>query len=122
MNAPSSIQAVTGRGQLVASWPDEALKNMTLGNSSYIVVLTHDPKLDDPALILALGSEASYVGALGSRRTNQKRLARLQQAGLTNDQLSRLHAPIGLDLGGRATEEIAVSIMAEIVQVRNKGN
>ncbi|MGB5844175.1 MAG: XdhC/CoxI family protein [Anaerolineales bacterium] len=107
-------------GQLVQKWPDDALQELKLDNSAYIVILTHDPKLDDPALIYALRSQASYVGALGSRRTNQKRLERLREAGITEEQLSRLHAPIGLDLGGQTSDEIAVSIMAEIVQVRNK--
>ena len=107
--------------QLVQRWPDEALQELTLDKSAYIVVLTHDPKLDDPALLSALNSDARYIGALGSRRTNQKRFERLRDAGLTEDQLSRLHAPIGLDLGGRSSNEIAISIMAEIVQVRNEG-
>ena len=105
--------------QLLGQWPQDALSDLVLDKSAYIVVLTHDPKLDDPALLLSLKSGARYVGALGSRRTNRKRMERLQKAGLTEDQLSRLHAPIGLDLGGRSSSEIAVSIMAEIVQVRN---
>jgi xanthine dehydrogenase accessory factor len=107
--------------QLIRKWPDEALREIALDNSAYIVVLTHDPKLDDPALMVALQSDARYIGALGSRRTNQKRIDRLRAAGLQHDQLSRLHAPVGLDLGGRSTEEIAVSIMAEIVQEKNEG-
>jgi xanthine dehydrogenase accessory factor len=105
--------------QLLRQWPQDALVDLELDKSAYIVVLTHDPKLDDPALVLSLQSKARYVGALGSRRTNQKRMERLQKAGMTEDQLSRLHAPIGLDLGGRSSSEIAVSIMAEIIQVRN---
>ena len=106
--------------QLIQNWPDEALQEFVIDKSAYIVVLTHDPKLDDPALLSALTSDARYIGALGSRRTNQKRFERLRDAGLTEDQLSRLHAPIGLDLGGRSSNEIAISIMAEIVQVRNE--
>jgi xanthine dehydrogenase accessory factor len=105
--------------QLLQQWPQDALGDLVLDKSAYIVVLTHDPKLDDPALLLSLKSRARYIGALGSRRTNLKRVERLQKAGLSEDQLSRLHAPIGLDLGGRSSSEIAVSIMAEIVQVRN---
>jgi xanthine dehydrogenase accessory factor len=105
--------------QLVQTWPDMALQEYQLDKSAYIVVLTHDPKLDDPALITALSSDARYVGALGSKRTNQKRMDRLRSAGLNQNQLSRLHAPIGLELGGRSSTEIAISIMAEIVQVRN---
>ncbi len=101
-------------------WPDEALQEIALDKSTYIVVLTHDPKLDDPALVKALVSDARYIGALGSRRTNQKRIERLRSAGLSEDQISRLHAPIGLDLGGRSSDEIAISIMAEIVQIKNE--
>jgi xanthine dehydrogenase accessory factor len=104
---------------LIRQWPDEAIGNLTIDRSAFIVVLTHDPKLDDPTLLLALKSNARYVGALGSRRTNQKRLQRLRKSGLTEEQLSLLHAPIGLDLGGRSQSEIAISIMAEIIQVKN---
>lgn len=106
-------------GKLIQEWPQEALEKYDLDKSAYIVVLTHDPKLDDPALLIALTSKASYIGALGSKRTNEKRIARLREAGLTENQLARLHAPIGLDLGGRSSSEIAVSIMAEIIKVRN---
>lgn len=107
--------------KLIVKWPDEALQEIGLDKSTYIVVLTHDPKLDDPALTFALSSGAGYIGALGSRRTNQKRIVRLLNAGLSETQISRLHAPIGLDLGGRSSDEIAISIMAEIVKVRNQG-
>jgi len=106
--------------RLIQKWPDEAMNGILLDKSAYIVVLTHDPKLDDPALMCALKSDARYIGALGSQRTNQKRLKRLKAAGLSEDQLSRLHAPIGLDLGGRSPDEIAISILAEIVQIRNQ--
>lgn len=106
--------------RLIQKWPQEGLKSLSLDSSAYIVVLTHDPKVDDPALIMSLNSNARYVGALGSRRTNQKRLERLHEAGLTEGTLSRLHAPIGIDLGGRLNSEIAISIMAEIVQIRNE--
>lgn len=105
--------------QLLRQWPQDAFGDLVLDKTAYVVVLTHDPKLDDPALLFSLKSKVRYVGALGSRRTNRKRLERLKQAGLTEDQLAQLHAPIGLDLGGRSSSEIAVSIMAEIVQVRN---
>ena len=107
--------------KLIVEWPDEALPEIGLDKSTYVVVLTHDPKLDDPALVCALSSGAGYIGALGSRRTNQKRIGRLLKAGLRDSQLARLHAPIGLDLGGRSSDEIAISIMAEIVKVRNQG-
>ena len=84
-----------------------------------MAVLSHDPKLDDPALAAALPSSAFYVGALGSKRTHEKRRRRLLEAGITEEQLGRLRAPIGLPLGGRAPEEIALAILAEIVAAKN---
>lgn len=107
--------------KLVHTWPDEALAELKLDATSAVVTLTHDPKLDDPALIAALKSPAFYVGALGSKRTHAKRVARLTEAGLA-DAIGRIHAPVGLDLGGRAPKEIAVSILAEVIQVRYKGS
>ena len=85
-----------------------------------LVALSHDPKLDDPALELALPSALFYIGALGSRRTHEKRLERLRAAGL-GELTGRIHSPIGLDLGGRSPAEIAVSILAEVIQVRYRG-
>jgi len=105
--------------RVVASWPDEALGTIGLTPGTAVAVLTHDPKLDDPALRAALPSPAFYVGALGSKATQEKRRRRLIEAGLTEAQVDRLHAPIGLDLGGRSPEEIALSVMAQIVAVRN---
>lgn len=107
--------------KLVHTWPDEALAELKLDATSAVVTLTHDPKLDDPALVAALKSPAFYVGALGSKRTHAKRVARLTEAGLA-DMIGRIHAPVGLDLGGRAPKEIAVSILAEVIQVRYKGS
>jgi xanthine dehydrogenase accessory factor len=95
---------------------------MVLNNSVYIVVLSHDHKLDDPALQVALRSKARYVGAIGSRRTNQKRIERLRAAGLNDEQIARLRAPIGLDIRARLPGEIALSIMAEVIQVRNSAS
>jgi len=105
---------------LMDAWPDEALEALKLDATSALVTLTHDPKLDDPALVAALASPAFYVGALGSTRTHAKRVARLTEAGL-GDKVARIHAPVGLDLGGRAPREIAVSILAEVIQVRYRG-
>ncbi len=105
---------------LIQEWPDEALPEIGLTRETAVVVVTHDPKLDDPALMVALPSPAGYVGALGSPKTHARRVERLLEAGLTQAQIDRLHAPIGLDLGGRTPAEIALSIMAEIVAVRNK--
>jgi len=107
-------------GQLLKEWPQKALGAMLLDHSAYVVVLTHDPKLDDPALSIALRSEARYIGALGSERTNARRLERLRAEGISEEQIGQLHAPIGLPLGGRTTGEIAVSILAEITQVKNR--
>jgi xanthine dehydrogenase accessory factor len=104
---------------LVQQWPDEALPDIGLNRETSVVVVTHDPKLDDPALLVALPSPAAYVGALGSPKTHAQRVQRLLESGLTQAQIDRLHAPIGLDLGGRTPAEIALSIMAEIVAVRN---
>ena len=100
-------------------WPDEALEALALDSASYVAVLSHDPKLDDPALRAALASKARYVGVLGSRRSVQQRLERLKELGLEEAQLARLRAPIGLPLGGRSAVEIAVSILAEVIQARN---
>jgi xanthine dehydrogenase accessory factor len=103
----------------VSEWPDKALREIGLTSSTAVAVLSHDPKLDDPALSVALRSPAFYVGALGSRKTQEKRRQRLMEAGLSAEELARLHTPIGLDIGGRSPEEIALSVIAEIVAVRN---
>jgi xanthine dehydrogenase accessory factor len=103
---------------LVHAWPDQGLEEIGLNAFTAVAVLSHDPKLDDPALLAALRSDAFYVGALGSRTTQDKRRERLLAQGLNEEQLQRLHGPIGLDLGGSSPEEIALSILAEIVSVR----
>lgn len=107
--------------RVISDWPDEALGRIGLTTGTAVAVLTHDPKLDDPALRAALPSPAFYVGALGSKATNAKRRQRLLEGGLGEEHLDRLHAPIGLDLGGRSPEEIALSVMAQLVAVRNGG-
>jgi len=107
--------------RIVSAWPDRALDEIGIDASTAVAVLTHDPKLDDPALAAALRSPAFYVGALGSRRTQEKRRQRLLEAGLDEEALARLYAPIGLPIGGRSPGEIALSIMAQIVAARNKG-
>jgi xanthine dehydrogenase accessory factor len=105
--------------QLIQEWPDDALKQVGITRSTAIAMLTHDPKLDDPGLKIALTSPAFYVGALGSQNTQAKRRQRLREEGITEAQLARLRGPIGLDLGGRTPEEIALAILAEIVAARN---
>jgi xanthine dehydrogenase accessory factor len=104
---------------LVLEWPDEGLRQVGLNSSTAVAVLTHDPKLDDPALMVALVSRAFYVGALGSKRTQKLRRERLTKAGIPAETLARLYGPIGLDLGARSPEEIALSILSEIVAVRS---
>lgn len=106
--------------QLIQAWPDEALAQIAINRSTAIALLTHDPKLDDPGLKLALPSPAFYVGALGSRNTQAKRRQRLLADGLTEAEVSRLKGPIGLPLNGHTPEEIALAIMAEIVAVKNQ--
>lgn len=102
-------------------WPDEGLRAVGLDARTALVLLTHDPKLDDPALIEALNSEAFYIGALGSTRTHAARVARLQEAGLSEAEIARIHAPIGLDIGAAGPAEIAVSILAEMIGVLRRG-
>jgi xanthine dehydrogenase accessory factor len=104
--------------ELIHAWPDEVLPGRLTG-TSYVVLLTHDPKLDDPALMVALPSAARYVGALGSQKTHAKRLERLRAEGVSEELLARLHAPVGLRIGASTPEEIAVSILAEIVAARH---
>ncbi len=104
---------------LITEWPDDALNALGITRATALALLTHDPKLDDPGLLVALRSPAFYVGALGSKGTQEKRRARLREAGIPDSQLARLRGPIGLDLGGRTPEEVAVSILAEIVAARN---
>jgi xanthine dehydrogenase accessory factor len=103
--------------QVETDWPDEALARLKPDARTAIVTLTHDPKLDDPALAFALRSKAFYVGCLGSRRTHAKRLERLAAAGFTQGELDRLHAPVGLNIGARNPAEIAISVMAQVTAV-----
>jgi xanthine dehydrogenase accessory factor len=104
---------------VVAAWPEDAAARLGgIDRATAIAVLTHDPKLDDAALTLALASDAGYVGAMGSRRTQARRRERLLAAGVEEAELARIAAPIGLDLGGATAEETALSIMAEIVALR----
>src|SRR5918997_823819 len=106
--------------EVVAAWPAEAVARLGgIDRATWIAVLTHDPKLDDAALSLALRSEAAYIGAMGSRRANEKRTERLLEAGFSEDDLGRIAQPIGLDVGGVTAEETAISIVGEMVAVRH---
>lgn len=113
-----SQERFPGVDRLINAWPDEAMDEIGLNSATAVAVLSHDPKVDDPGLVRALPSAAFYVGALGSQKTQAARRQRLLSAGVSIEKLERLHAPIGLDLGGRSPEEIAIAIMAEIIQVR----
>jgi xanthine dehydrogenase accessory factor len=106
--------------RLIYAWPDEAFEQINVTHSTAIVMLTHDPKLDDPAVKIALSSPAFYVGALGSKVTNAKRRERLLNDGVSESQLARLHAPIGLDIGAQSPEEIGLAIMAEVVDAHRR--
>ena len=102
---------------LSTEWPDEAFAHIQPDRRSAIVTLTHDPKIDDPALTAALRSDAFYIGALGSKKTHAARLKRLGEAGFGETELRRIHGPVGLDIGALSPAEIAVSILAQITQV-----
>ncbi len=106
---------------ILDDWPDEAMAALAPDARSAVVTLTHDPKLDDPALIAALASPAFYIGCLGSTRTHEKRLTRLRAAGVDDTAIARLHAPVGLNIGAKSPAEIAVSIMAQITQRLRQG-
>ena len=105
--------------QVIHAWPDDALEHMAIDRSSYLVVLTHDPKFDDPTIRAALKKNARYIGAIGSRKTHAERVARLVASGVPKTDLERVHAPIGLDLGAKTAEETALAILAEMVAVRH---
>jgi xanthine dehydrogenase accessory factor len=107
--------------RVLGDWPDEALAGERLDGRSAVVTLTHDPKLDDPALAAALRSDAFYIGCLGSRRTHAKRLQRLTDAGFDSRSLDRLHGPVGLDIGASSPAEIATAILAEMTQSLRRG-
>jgi xanthine dehydrogenase accessory factor len=107
--------------ELVIAWPDEALAKIPLDGSTYVVILTHDPKFDLPALRAVLGKDVGYIGAIGSRKTNANRFDALRAEGFTEEQISRVHGPIGLDLGSRGAEETALGILAEVTAVRFGG-
>jgi xanthine dehydrogenase accessory factor len=107
--------------ELHAEWPDEVLAAMPLDERTALVALTHDPKIDDPALVAALNGRSFYIGALGSRKTNASRHERLKAKGFDDAALARIHGPIGLAIGARGPAEIAVSVMAEMTQVLRLG-
>jgi xanthine dehydrogenase accessory factor len=105
--------------ELIVAWPDEVLEKMDLNPSTSIAVLTHDPKFDEPTLKTILSRNVGYIGAIGSHKTSIERAERLKKQGCTDEQLKRIHGPIGLNIGATVPEEIALAIMAEIVAVRH---
>ena len=106
---------------LVTAWPDEALADLPLDRRTAVVTLTHDPKLDDPALIAALGAPCFFIGALGSRKTHAARCTRLKDHGFSETDIARIRGPVGLDIGGITPAEIAVSVIAELIATLRKG-
>jgi xanthine dehydrogenase accessory factor len=107
--------------RIIHGWPDDALTELggEVGRNTYVAILTHDPKFDEPALLGTLATEARYIGAVGSRKTNADRRRRLLEAGLPEESLSRIRGPIGLNIGAETPEEMAISILAEIVAIRH---
>jgi len=105
--------------ELIVEWPDEVLEKWDLNPSTSVAVLTHDPKFDEPTLKVVLSRVVGYVGAIGSRKTGQERNERLKKQGLTDEQIQRIHGPIGLNIGATSPEEMALAIMAEIVASRH---
>lgn len=104
--------------RIISAWPDDAISQVPITETTDIAILTHDPKFDEPAIIGSLATPAGYIGAIGSRSTNEDRRRRLAEAGVAEEDLTRLHGPIGLNIGAESPEEMAVAIMAEIIAVR----
>ena len=104
---------------VINKWPEEAFKEIDTNESTALVALTHDPKIDDPALLYALKNKFYYIGALGSKRTHEKRCARLKKAGFSDEQINSIHGPIGIKIGGKSASEIALSIVSQLVLITN---
>ncbi len=107
---------------MVVGWPQDVAARLRLNRSSFVAVLTHDPKFDEPALIACLDHEVRYVGLLGSRKTVQKRLERLAEHGVPPEKIAQIRAPIGLNLGSDRAEVIALGILAEMIQIKYRGS
>ncbi|MEL6719864.1 MAG: XdhC family protein [Bacteroidota bacterium] len=113
-------QFATPPDKILEAYPQEVLKDYTLDAFSYAVILSHDPKIDDNALQVLLKAEVAYIGALGSNRTHKKRIKRLEEAGFSEAEIARIHAPIGMDINAKSPVEIALSVMGEIIREKNK--
>ncbi|HEV2014210.1 MAG TPA: XdhC family protein [Candidatus Dormibacteraeota bacterium] len=105
--------------RVIHAWPDEVLKDLPMDGSTYVVILTHDPKFDDPTITAALRGRPRYIGAIGSKKTHRDRVARLTASGVSPAEIQRVHAPIGLDLGAQTAEETALAILSQMVAVRH---
>jgi xanthine dehydrogenase accessory factor len=105
--------------RLIRAWPNAAYEQLRIGRNTWIAILSHDPKFDEPAILGALKTDARYIGTVGSRKTNADRRERLRESGVSDEDLARLHGPIGLDIGGKTPEEMAISILAEMIAIRN---
>ncbi len=103
--------------KILTLWPDAAYEQLTITDSTWIAILSHDPKFDEPAILGALNTDAAYIGTVGSQKTNEERRERLREAGVSEEQLDRLHGPIGLNIGGKTPEEMAISILAEMIAI-----
>jgi xanthine dehydrogenase accessory factor len=104
--------------RIIHGWPDETLEQVEILPNTYVAILSHDPKFDEPALVGTLNTPAAYIGAIGSRKTNEDRRHRLAEAGMSPEQVARMRAPIGLDIGAATPEEMAISILGEIIALR----
>ena len=105
--------------RMLTMWPEDAYQQLTITPSTWIAILSHDPKFDEPAIIGALATSAAYIGTVGSRKTNADRRERLREAGVSDEQIARLHGPIGLNIGGKTPEEMAISILGEMIAISN---
>ncbi len=114
------VQFLTSPDYLHVDWPLEILPNLTLDAHTFAVLLTHDPKIDDQALHILLKSDVAYIGALGSRKTHEKRVKRLTEAGFSEADISKIHAPIGVNIAAKSAREIALSIVAELIKIKNQ--
>lgn len=104
--------------EVLVGWPDAVKDKITIDRRSYVVLLSHSPRFEDPVLEIVVGSPARYIGAMGSRRTHAKRIDKLKEGGASPEELDRIHGPVGLDIGAETPAEVAVSILAEVIQVR----
>lgn len=104
--------------RIIQAWPDKAYQELKIGKNTWIAILSHDPKFDEPAILGALETDARYIGTVGSRKTNADRRERLRASGVSEEDLARLHGPIGLNIGGKTPEEMAISILGEMIAIR----